>query len=106
MTDLITLSKPSNTPTSLQKPTLLTPPSPRPPTNTVSKLVNNSGEIQIPGIKELVAPLTDEERARYEAINVTVKDFDDAVGAAITLHEDKVNTVSGRLLLRIGRMGS
>lgn len=60
----------------------------------MSKLVNNSGEIQIPGIKELVAPLTDEERSRYEAINVTVKDFDDAVGAAITLHEDKVNTVS------------
>lgn len=63
----------------------------------MSKLVNNSGEIQIPGIKELVAPLTDEERARYEAINVTVKDFDDAVGAAITLHEDKVNTLMGRM---------
>ena len=48
----------------------------------------------IPGIKEMVAPLTDEERARYEAIHAEVSDFDDAVGAAITLHDDKVNTVS------------
>ena len=42
----------------------------------------------------MVAPLTDEERARYEAIHAEVSDFDDAVGAAITLHDDKVNTVS------------
>lgn len=44
----------------------------------------------------MVAPLTDEERARYEAIHAEVSDFDDAVGAAITLHDDKVNTVSLR----------
>jgi Cys-Gly metallodipeptidase DUG1 len=60
----------------------------------VSKLVTSKGEILIPGIKEMVAPLTDEERARYEAIHAEVSDFDDAVGAAITLHDDKVNTVS------------
>jgi Cys-Gly metallodipeptidase DUG1 len=52
----------------------------------VSKLVTSKGEILIPGIKEMVASLTDEERARYEAIH--------ADGAAITLHDDKVNTVS------------
>lgn len=60
----------------------------------MSKLVTNKGEILIPGIKEMVAPLTDEEKARYEAIHVEVSDFDDAVGAKITIHNDKVNTVS------------
>ncbi|KAG7535894.1 hypothetical protein FFLO_03640 [Filobasidium floriforme] len=63
----------------------------------MSKLVTSKGEILIPGIKEMVAPLTDEERARYEAIHAEVSDFDDAVGAAITLHDDKVNTLMGRM---------
>jgi Cys-Gly metallodipeptidase DUG1 len=65
----------------------------------VSKLVNERGDILIPGIKELVAPLTDEERSRYEAIHVEVKDFEDAVGAKITIHDDKVNTVSDKQYL-------
>jgi Cys-Gly metallodipeptidase DUG1 len=39
----------------------------------VSKLVTSEGEILVPGIKELVAPLTDEERKRYDLINFTVK---------------------------------
>lgn len=60
----------------------------------MSKLVTTKGEILIPGIKELVAPLTDEERARYEDIHVEVSDFEDAVGAKITIHDDKANTVS------------
>ena len=64
----------------------------------MSKLVTSKGEILIPGIKELVAPLTEEERSRYEAIHAEVSDFDDAVGAAITLHDDKVNTVSDLVL--------
>jgi Cys-Gly metallodipeptidase DUG1 len=68
--------------------------------SAVSKLVTSKGEILIPGIKEMVAPLTDEERARYEAIHAEVSDFDDAVGAAITLHDDKVNTVSAGTIVR------
>lgn len=63
----------------------------------MSKLVGADGQILIPGIAEMVAPLTEEERGRYEAINVTVKDFEEAVGAPITLHEDKVNTLMGRM---------
>ncbi len=34
--------------------------------NKVSKLVSPAGEIMVPGIAELVAPLTPEERKRYE----------------------------------------
>ena len=42
-------------------------------TLTVSKLVTPEGQILVPGLMDLVEPLTEEERARYEAINATVK---------------------------------
>jgi hypothetical protein len=38
----------------------------------LSKLVNPAGEILIPGIKELVAPLTDDELSRYQALDYSV----------------------------------
>ncbi|KAJ9097379.1 hypothetical protein QFC19_006849 [Naganishia cerealis] len=63
----------------------------------MSKLVSPEGKIMIPGLMDLVEPLTEEERQRYEAINATVKDFDDAVGAAITFSDDKVQTLMGRM---------
>ncbi|KAJ9108763.1 hypothetical protein QFC21_000083 [Naganishia friedmannii] len=63
----------------------------------MSKLVTPEGQILVPGLMDLVEPLTEEERARYEAINATVKDFDDAVGAAITFSDDKVTTLMGRM---------
>ncbi|KAJ9127814.1 hypothetical protein QFC24_000097 [Naganishia onofrii] len=63
----------------------------------MSKLVTPEGQILVPGLMDLVEPLTEGERARYEAINATVKDFDDAVGAAITFSDDKVKTLMGRM---------
>lgn len=39
----------------------------------VSKLVTTDGKILIPGLMDLVAPLTDEERKRYEVINASIK---------------------------------
>ncbi|GHJ85713.1 hypothetical protein NliqN6_2115 [Naganishia liquefaciens] len=63
----------------------------------MSKLVTTDGKILIPGLMDLVAPLTDEERKRYEVINASIKDFDDAVGAAITFSDDKVATLMGRM---------
>ncbi|KAK9897904.1 CNDP dipeptidase [Cystobasidium minutum MCA 4210] len=62
-----------------------------------SKLVSPSGEILIPGIKELVAPLTDEERQRYEKINFQVSDLESAAGGKITLSDDKVDVLMGRM---------
>lgn len=38
-----------------------------------SKLVTPSGEILVPGIADKVAPLTPEEKARYEVIDITVR---------------------------------
>ena len=34
-----------------------------------SKLVTGKGEILIPGVNDLIAPLTDEERKRYEVMD-------------------------------------
>lgn len=39
----------------------------------LGRLVTPAGKILVPGIDENVAPLTPEEKARYEAINVTVR---------------------------------
>lgn len=38
----------------------------------LGRLVTPDGKILVPGINENVAPLTDEEKARYEVIDVTV----------------------------------
>lgn len=37
-----------------------------------SKLVTPQGEILVPGIKDLVAPLTPEERKRYEVMEFSL----------------------------------
>lgn len=65
-----------------------------------SKLVTPSGEILVPGIKDLVAPLTPEERCvewhstamaearpsnrkRYEVMDFSVQDIESAVGGKV-----------------------
>lgn len=39
----------------------------------MSKLVTPDGQILIPGIKELIAPVTDDERQKFEAIHFEMK---------------------------------
>jgi Cys-Gly metallodipeptidase DUG1 len=39
----------------------------------VSRLVTTDGKILIPGLMDLVAPLTEEERKRYEVINASIE---------------------------------
>ncbi|KAM0753133.1 CNDP dipeptidase [Meredithblackwellia eburnea MCA 4105] len=62
-----------------------------------SKLVTPSGKILVPGIADKVAPLTAEEKARYEVIDVAVADFENAIGAKVTLSEDKAEVLMGRM---------
>lgn len=62
-----------------------------------SKLVTPAGEILIPGIKDLVAPLTAEEKARYDVIDITVKDIESAIGAQVTISEDKSTMLMARM---------
>ena len=39
----------------------------------VSKLVSPEGDILIPGVKDLIAPVTDDERQKFEAIHFQMK---------------------------------
>lgn len=84
-----------------------------------SKLVTPQGKILVPGINEKVrsigfdglhllpsrshalarqvAPLTDQERKLYEDIDVTLGDFEQAIGAKVTISEDKAEVLMGRM---------
>ncbi|GAA5919604.1 hypothetical protein JCM1841_001075 [Sporobolomyces salmonicolor] len=62
-----------------------------------SKLVTPQGQILVPGINEKVAPLTPEERKLYEVIDVTVADFESAIGGKVTISEDKAEVLMGRM---------
>lgn len=44
-----------------------------------------------------VAPLTEEERKLYEVIDVTVADFESAIGGKVTISEDKAEVLMGRM---------
>ena len=63
----------------------------------MSKLVAPDGTILIPGIKDLVAPVTDDECQKFEAIHFGVQDIHAAVGGDQTLTSDKVTTLMGRM---------
>lgn len=83
-----------------------------------SKLVTPQGKILVPGVNEMVrrdpstscyvtsligsrssqvAPLTEDERKLYEAINVTVADFESAIGGKVTISEDKAEVLMARM---------
>lgn len=63
----------------------------------LSKLVNVKGEILIPGIAELVDPLTDEEYKRYEVLDYSVADIEHSAGAKVALSDDKTKVLMGRM---------
>lgn len=92
----------------------------------MSKLVTPAGEILIPGVDDLVAPLTEEEksvfvsfipicpswlllctepfwllppfnRARYDILDYSVADIEQSAGAAIALTDDKASVLMGRM---------
>ncbi|KAI3477706.1 hypothetical protein L1887_60525 [Cichorium endivia] len=63
----------------------------------MSKLVTAKGEILIPGIKELVAPLTDEERKRYDVMDFQLSDIEGATGSKTTVSDDKAAVLMGRM---------
>lgn len=63
----------------------------------MSKLVSPEGQILVPGIKELIAPITEDEQHKFEAIHFEMKDIHDSVGADVTLSNDTVKTLMGRM---------
>jgi len=62
----------------------------------LGSLVDTNGKIQIPGIAELVAPLTEEEKALYGPIAFTMDNIHESLGSKTTIYEDKESTLMGR----------
>ncbi|KAF2675366.1 CNDP dipeptidase [Microthyrium microscopicum] len=62
----------------------------------MSTLVDSSGKILIPGIAELVAPLTDEEKSLYGDIAFTMDNLYESLGSQTSLFDNKERTLMGR----------
>jgi len=63
----------------------------------MGRLVDNQGNILIPGVEEMVEAPTDEEKAIYERLDYSIVDVEQSAGAAIALSDDKVNVLMGRM---------
>lgn len=62
----------------------------------LSTLVDGNGKILIPGLNELVAPVTDEERGLYKDIAFTMNDLYEGLNSKTSIHEDKDSTLMAR----------
>ncbi|KZT36279.1 CNDP dipeptidase [Sistotremastrum suecicum HHB10207 ss-3] len=63
----------------------------------MSKLVTPSGDILVPGVEDLVAPLTEQEKARYVSLDYSVSDVEHSAGAKVALSDDKATVLMGRM---------
>jgi len=64
--------------------------------NILASLVEPSGKILIPGIDELVAPLTEEEMSLYGNIAFTMDKLYESLGSKTSLFDEKERTLMGR----------
>lgn len=62
----------------------------------MSKLVDNKGNILIPGVAEMVAPLTEKEDALYDDIDFTVDELHAAAGSETGLYDNKKDILKHR----------
>jgi Cys-Gly metallodipeptidase DUG1 len=62
----------------------------------LGSLVDAKGVIQIPGIAEMVAPVTDEEKGMYSTISFQMSDIHSALGSQTTIHNDSATTLMAR----------
>jgi len=63
----------------------------------MSRLVTPQGDILIPGIQELVAPLGPGEKDRYDVLDYSIADVEHSAGASIALSNDKSTVLMGRM---------
>lgn len=61
-----------------------------------TKLVTPQGEILIPGIQEMVAPLTPEEDKLYDAINFDVEGLEGNIGSQTLIHDNIKSALQAR----------
>jgi Cys-Gly metallodipeptidase DUG1 len=59
-------------------------------------LVDNKGKIKIEGINELVAPVTEEERALFTGIHFKMDDLYEGIGAKSSIFDNTEQTLMGR----------
>jgi Cys-Gly metallodipeptidase DUG1 len=59
-------------------------------------LVDNKGKIQIPGLSDLVAPLTEEEKSLYKDISFEMKDLYESLGSETSIYGNKEETLMAR----------
>ena len=62
----------------------------------LAKLVDTNGKILIPGINELVAPVTDDEKSLYGKISYTMDNLYESLGSKTGIHEEKEPTLMAR----------
>jgi Cys-Gly metallodipeptidase DUG1 len=62
----------------------------------LASLVDTNGKILIPGIAELVAPVTADEKALYGNIAFTMDNLYESLGSQTTIFPDKESTLMGR----------
>ncbi|KAI9709205.1 MAG: hypothetical protein M1812_007728 [Candelaria pacifica] len=62
----------------------------------LATLVDTDGKIQIPGLNELVAPLTKEEQSLYGDISFTMDNLYESLGSQTGIYNDKERTLMGR----------
>lgn len=62
----------------------------------LSKLVDPQGNILIPGLMDLVAPVTEEEKSLYGGISYTMDNLHESLGAETGIHPTKERTLMAR----------
>ncbi|CAD6193058.1 unnamed protein product [Caenorhabditis auriculariae] len=62
----------------------------------MSQLVDGKGKILVPGLQEMIAPLTDEERKRYKDIDFNPADYKKEMGAQGLLSNEKETLLQNR----------
>lgn len=62
----------------------------------LSELVDTNGNILIPGINEMVAPVTDKEDALYDPIDFSVEELTAAAGSKTALYQNKKDILKHR----------
>lgn len=65
-------------------------------TAVLSKLVDSQGNIQVPGLMDLVAPVTEEEQKLYPNISYSMKDLHESLGSETSIHPTKERTLMAR----------
>lgn len=63
----------------------------------MGRLVDNRGNILIPGVEDMVEPPTEEERKLYASLDYSTGDIEQAAGGSIALSADKVDVLMGRM---------